>query len=50
MSLNVGNLVATLGLDSKGFNAGIDGATAKTSGFAAGFASKLKSQIGRAHV
>lgn len=43
MSLNVGNLVATLGLDSKGFNAGIDGATAKTSGFAAGFASKLKS-------
>jgi TP901 family phage tail tape measure protein len=43
MSLNVGNLVATLGLDKTGFDTGIDGATAKTGSFASGFASKLTS-------
>ena len=38
MALNVGNLVATLGLDSKGFSSGIEGAQKKTE------------EIGRAHV
>lgn len=42
MALNVGNLVATLGLDSKGFSSGIEGAQKKTEGFASGFAAKMK--------
>ncbi len=41
MSLNVGNLVATLGLDSKGFSTGIATAQAQTGAFASGFASKM---------
>ncbi|MFA7122023.1 MAG: phage tail tape measure protein [Bacilli bacterium] len=42
MALNVGNLVATLGLDSKGFSGGIEGAQKQTEGFATGFAAKMK--------
>jgi len=43
MALNVGNLIATLGLDKKGFDSGIQDAAKKTEGFAAGFSSKLSS-------
>ncbi len=42
MALNVGNLVATLELDSKGFSSGIEGAQKKTEGFASGFAAKMR--------
>jgi TP901 family phage tail tape measure protein len=43
MALNVGNLVATLGLDKKGFDTGIQDAAKKTEGFASGFSDKLSS-------
>jgi phage-related minor tail protein len=43
MALNVGNLVATLGLDKKGFDTGIQDAAKKTEGFAGGFSDKLSS-------
>ena len=43
MALNVGNLVATLSLDKKGFDTGIQDAAKKTEGFASGFAGKLSS-------
>jgi len=43
MALNVGNLVATLGLDKKGFDSGIQDAAKKTEGFAGGFSDKLSS-------
>ncbi|MFA5408502.1 MAG: phage tail tape measure protein, partial [Bacilli bacterium] len=43
MALNVGNLIATLGLDKKGFDSGIQDAAKKTEGFASGFAGKLSS-------
>ena len=43
MALNVGNLIATLGLDKKGFDSGIQDAAKKTEGFATGFSSKLSS-------
>ena len=43
MALNVGNLVATLGLDKKEFDSDIQDAAKKTEGFAAGFSSKLSS-------
>jgi len=39
----LGNLVATLGLDKKGFDTGIQDAAKKTEGFATGFSSKLSS-------
>ena len=41
MALNVGNLVATLGMDKKGFDTGIEGAEKATKGFAEGFAAQL---------
>jgi len=43
MALNVGNLVATLSLDKKGFDTGIQDAAKKTEGFAGGFSDKLSS-------
>jgi len=43
MALNVGNLVATLGLDKKGFDTGIDSAKQKTGEFATRFSDKLSS-------
>ena len=42
MALNVGNLVATLGLDKRGFDTGIDSAQAKTRGFVGTLGSTLK--------
>jgi len=41
MALNVGALIATLGLNKKGFDDGIKDASKKTEGFAAGFGEKL---------
>jgi len=43
MALNVGNLVATLSLDKKGFDTGIDSAKQKTGEFATRFSDKLSS-------
>jgi TP901 family phage tail tape measure protein len=42
VALNVGNLVATLGLDKRGFDTGIDSAQAKTRGFVGTLGSTLK--------
>ena len=41
MALNIGNLIAVLGMDKKGFDKGIKEADEKTEGFAAGFGEKL---------
>ncbi|MFA5407167.1 MAG: phage tail tape measure protein [Bacilli bacterium] len=41
MALNVGALIATLGLNKKGFDDGVKDASKKTEGFAAGFGEKL---------
>ncbi|MFA7121980.1 MAG: phage tail tape measure protein, partial [Bacilli bacterium] len=43
MSLNVGNLVASLGLDMAAFNQGVEKAQTKISGFASGFATTMSS-------